>query len=962
MALEEYKRKRDFGKTPEPAGRAVAKAEVAAARAAPLAYVIQKHAARRLHYDFRLELDGVLKSWAVPKGPSLDPGEKRLAVHVEDHPIEYGGFEGVIPEGQYGGGTVMLWDRGVWAPLDADPEAAYRKGNLKFALDGEKLHGHWVLVRMGGKAAHDRHENWLLIKERDDTAVPHSGSALVDDNPLSVETGRSMDAIAADRDRVWHSHRAEAEPEPSAAPADAAGASVAKKRARSRKKSAPPIAGARQAPSPERVAPQLATLADAAPTGPEWLHEIKYDGYRLLARIESGEVHLITRGGLDWTAKFPALARALAALELDAALIDGEVVYLEADGTSSFAGLQDKLSTGQTGQLTFFAFDLLYRDGWDLTGAALEERKAALAEIVAPHSAGMLRYSDHQPDRGPEFFRQACSFALEGIVSKRRDRPYRAGRSDEWLKIKCLNREEFVVIGFTDPERSRPGFGALILGYYDPGGVLRYAGRCGTGFNTTQLLTLRPQLDARQRRDPPVTVPKGVPRKGVHWIEPELVAEVQFTGWTGDAMLRHPSFQGLREDKEAREVVQDPASRSADADAPSSGSAPAATRSSKRGPSRSPSPSPTGGEGRGEAAEGQDGGATPLTPGSSPGQALPSRRDKPPALPPKGRRGSAPRTALRTPAGAAAAGAGEGVGARARDGSISFEGVRLTHPDRVLYPDQGITKLDLARYYAAVRDWALPHLARRPLSLVRCPEGQGKECFYQKHATSAVPDVVGRVEIPTGAGTYTYVEDLPGLVAMVQMGVLEIHPWGSTVDKLETPDRITFDFDPDIGLPWERVTAAAIDMREALLGIGLQSFAKTTGGKGLHVVVPLAPKLGWDDVKAFTKWVADRFVAEYPERFTANMAKRARTGRIFIDYLRNGRGATAIGAYSARSRPGAPVSVPLSWEEIEAGVTPDGFTVATVPERLAKLSSDPWAEMAKLRQTIGAAVRRQVGI
>ena len=880
MALEQYQAKRDFRKTPEPAG-----APPRRKKAAPLSFVVQKHAARQLHYDFRLELNGVLLSWAVPRGPSLDPGEKRLAVHVEDHPIEYGGFEGVIPKGQYGGGTVLLWDRGSWTPLDPDPEAAYRKGSLKFRLDGAKLHGNWALVRMGGKAANERHENWLLIKERDPVAAPGSGDALVSDNPLSVATGRSMEAIAAERDRVWDSqHGGEIAEAPKPA-----------------KKSA--LAGAHKRAMPDKVVPQLASQADSPPDGPEWLHEIKYDGYRLLARIEQGRVRLITRNGLDWTRKFPALARALTTLRVDSALIDGEVVALAADGTTSFSELQDRIASDDTGGLVFFAFDLLYRDGYDLTGAVLEDRKAALAEIVPRQAAGMVRYSDHQEGHGPDFFRHACRYRLEGTVAKRRDRPYRPGRSAEWRKIKCAKRDEFVVIGFTEPSGTRHGFGALILGYYDQAGRPCYAGRVGTGFNDAQLGDLRARLEAIGRPDPPADIPKGVPIKGVHWTEPRLVAEVRYSGWTTDAILRHSSFEGLREDKSPVEVVyhyvagSDP--RPADPDRP-------ATRSRTN-----LNPRPLAGEGRVGAGAGAAAGTT-----------------------------------------------------RARDGSISFEGVRLTNPDRVLYPDRGITKLALAQYYAAIKDWALPHLANRPLSLVRCPEGYDKECFYQKHVMAGVPDVVGRVQITEKSSTDTYlvIENAAGLTAMVQLSILEVHPWGSTVAKLETPDRITFDFDPDTGLPWEQVTAAAIEMREALAGIGLKSFVKTTGGKGLHVVVPVTPKLEWDAIKEFARWVAERFVAAYPGRFTSNMAKRARTGRIFIDYLRNGRGATAIGAYSPRARAGAPVSTPLAWEEVENGVKPDAFTVLTVPARLAKLNSDPWAEMPKLRQSISGRVRKEVGI
>ncbi|HVB15596.1 MAG TPA: DNA ligase D [Stellaceae bacterium] len=851
MALEEYQRKRDFRKTPEPAGTARRRK-----KAASLSFVVQKHRATRLHYDFRLEMGGVLLSWAVPKGPSLDPGEKRLAVHVEDHPLDYGGFEGVIPKGQYGGGTVMVWDRGTWTPLEPDPEAALKKGALKFRLDGEKLRGKWALVRMGGKAAGEKHENWLLLKERDDEAVPESGAALVDDNPLSAATGRSMDAIAAARDRVWDISRGEIAGDPIPG---------AKRRAISRPR------GARKRPMPEHLAVQLATAADAAPEGEEWLHEIKYDGYRLLARIEGGAVRLTTRGGLDWTAKFPSLVRALAALPLDGALVDGELVALAADGTTSFGDLQDAIAHGDTAALVYFAFDLLYHDGADLTGAALEDRKAALAALVPDDTTGIVRYSDHQQGRGPDFFRHAGRYYLEGIVSKRRDRPYRPGRSRDWLKIKCHKRDEFVVIGFTEPEGQRHGFGALLLGYYDDQGILHYAGRVGTGFDDAQLGELRQRLDALERPAPQIGLPKGASARGVHWTEPRLVAEVRYANRTVDGILRHAAFLGLRDDKEPEEV-KDP------------------------------------------------------------------------------RRGMAP---------AAATGA-----AKARDGSTGFAGVRLTNPDRVFYPEEGITKLALAQYYAAVADWALPQLAHRPLSLVRCPEGTGGQHFYQKHDMPGFSDVLGRIDIAdkSEAGTYLFVKDLAGLVALVQMGVLEIHPWGSNVAKLETPDRITFDFDPDEGLPWEHVTAAAIDMREALLGIGLESFVKTTGGKGLHVVAPVTPKLGWDQIKEFSRWVAERFVAAHPDRFTANMAKRARRGRIFIDYLRNGRGATAIGAYSPRAREGAPVATPLFWDEVENGVRPQAFTVTTVPTRLAGLKADPWGAMPTVRQSIGARVRREIGI
>jgi DNA ligase D len=510
-------------------------------------------------------------------------------------------------------------------------------------------------------------------------------------------------------------------------------------------------------------------------------------------------------------------------LPVNTALIDGELVRLEPDGTTSFAGLQNAISNGNTAALTFFAFDLLYRDGWDLSGAALEDRKAALAEIIPRNAQGMLRYSDHQIDQGPAFLRQARSYGLEGIISKRRTEPYRPGRSASRLKVKCRNREEFVVVGFTDPERSRQGFGALLLGYYDPERALHYAGRVGTGFSTAQLVELRRQLDDLERAEPAVALPRGVSSRGVHWVESRLVAQVEFATWTADGILRQASFQGLREDKSAREVVIDPQSRTA---------APQAAQ-----------PRKVAARSRQTAAQAAD--------------------------------TSGPQ--------------------RGRDGSLKFEGVRLTHPDHILYPGTALTKLDIARYYAAVAKWALPHLSHRLLTLVRSP-AVGRKTFYQKHIGPEAPDTIRRFEFDDGEGSkiYPYIEDLPGLVALVQMDVVEIHPWGSTIKQLDDPDRVTFDLDADEGLPWQRITEAALRLREALLAIGLKSFAKTTGGKGLHVVVPLAPKLGWDEIRVFAKWVADSFVAQRPEDFTANMAKTARHGRIYIDYLRNGQQSALI--------------------------------------------------------------------
>jgi bifunctional non-homologous end joining protein LigD len=852
MALEEYKRKRDFKKTPEPAGRAHPK------RGGGLRFVIQKHDARRLHYDFRLELGGVMKSWAVPKGPSLDPKEKRLAVHVEDHPLEYNSFEGVIPEGEYGGGTVLLWDRGTWRPaVESDPAEAYAKGSLKFELHGEKLHGRWALVRMGGRANRGGgKENWLLIKERDDTAEYGSGSAVVDDNPRSVESGRTIEEIADQRDRVWRSNRSNGELTPAAVP------------------------GARQGRLPATLAPQLATPETKPPESDAWIHEIKLDGYRILARIEDGRVNLFSRNGLDWTEKFPLLAKAFARLPVRAALVDGEAVALDEDGRSSFQLLQEALSSGKTDEIVYFAFDLVHLDGWNLGEAKLVDRKSLLKPLIASDD-GLVRYSDHQEGNGKAFFNAACEVALEGMIAKQRDAPYRSGRNRAWLKIKCINREDFAVIGWTDPAGARVGLGALVLGYYDAKGRLHYAGRVGTGFGAKLLADLRRQFERQGEIKKPFRQLPADAARGVHWIEPARVAEVQFAGWTRDGVLRHAAFLGLREDKAPNEAVIGPA-------------------------------------------------------GAAPEKAI-ARKKKATAKKTNG-------TAKKKTAPAA----------RAQ--------VRLSNEDKILYPGSGFTKGDLARYYETVAEHALPHLAHRPLTLLRCPEGQGAACFFQKHVGSGVPKAVGTVVVEEREGkdgTYLVIEDAAGLVSLVQMGVLEIHPWGSTVDDVEHPDRLIFDLDPDVGLSWDRIVDAAVGLRDLLADLGLETFAKTTGGKGLHVVLPVKPELGWDDAKRFTKAVAEAFAAAEPEKYTAVMAKRARKDRLFIDYLRNGRGNTAVGAFSTRARPGATVSVPVSWKEVEEGIRSDAFTIESVPARLRKLRKDPWSGWDKAtKQSLVAAMSR----
>ena len=789
MSLAVYHRKRNFRRTAEPRGAA------ASERPAALAYCVQKHAASHLHYDFRLELHGVLLSWAVPKGPCLDPHERRLAVHVEDHPLEYGTFEGEIPKGQYGGGTVLLWDRGEWIP-DGDPEAGYKKGHLKFRLEGRKLRGAWALVRMHG-AAGQNGKNWLLIKENDGQAAPLSRGDILEQRPESVSGG--------------------------------------------------------DAKLPVDVEPQLATLAARVPSGPEWIHEIKFDGYRILAGVADGKATLRTRRGHDWSRRFGAVASALGGLAAKRALLDGEIVALDEKGRSDFQELQNALTAGDSDRLVYCAFDLLFLDGRDLRGFPLLERKAALKKLLAQSgkSAGKdfracVRYTDHVEGQGERFFRHSCKFGLEGVVSKRKDAVYRAGRSDAWTKVKCLREQEFVIGGFTEPAGSRQAFGALVLGVHDARAKgkhdgLRYVGRVGTGFTQASLRELHRKLTALESpRGGFAKPPAGAAARGVHWVRPELVAEIAFSDWTRDGLLRHPSFMGLREDKPAAEVTRE----------------------------------------------------RPLTVDAE----------------------------------------------RIAD-------VKLTHADRVVYPDEGITKRALAEYFVAIADRILPHVAGRPLSVLRCPGGAGKTCFYQKHPGASFPDAV-RI-----GKNYFYVEDAAGLVALVQTGVLELHPWSSRVGDLERPDSMTFDIDPDPGVPWPRVLEAAGEVRDRFAALKRETFVKTTGGKGLHVVVPLKPAAGWTDVKAFAKAFAELMAADYPKRYTAKAAKAARGGRIYVDYLRNERGQTAVAAYSPRARAGAPVSTPLEWSELKPSLKSDHFTVLNLPRRLSS-GRDPWRDFDAARRPL----------
>jgi bifunctional non-homologous end joining protein LigD len=631
------------------------------------------------------------------------------------------------------------------------------------------------------------------------------------------------------------------------------------------------LPGVRKAGLPDFIRPQLATLVNAVPAGDEWLHEIKFDGYRALCRVQAGQVKFFTREGKDWTHRFGKLGGDAAHLPVDQAMLDGEIVVVEKDGATNFQSLQEALSKNKTERLTYFVFDLLHLDGYDLTRAPLLARKNVLAKVLKK-AAGTIRFSDHIVGQGEALYRRACQLGLEGVISKQKESLYRPGRGREWVKTKCHASQEFVVGGFTDPAGSRVGLGALLLGVYNDRGELVYAGRVGTGFTHESLAQLRSRLDRIAVESPPFSnPPRGTARERLHWVRPELVGEIEFSGWTRDGLLRHPSFKGLREDKPAAKII--------------------------------------------------------------------SERPLP-----------------------ASSGSAKSNNGNVHEAVMKIAGIALSHPDRVLYPEQGITKRELALFYEDIAEWILPHLAGRPLTLVRCPEGYQKECFYQKHVGENLPDWVRRVAIKEkgSVGKYVVVDSLPGLISLVQMGVLEIHTWGSRSDRIEQPDRLTFDLDPDPELPWKRMIEAARSLRRMLGGLGLNGFVKTTGGKGLHVVVPIVRKYEWDEIKEFSKRVAGQMTREAPDRYLATMSKARRNGKIFIDYLRNGRGATAVAAYSTRARAGAAVSTPLTWEEVAAGVGPDRFNVRNLRRRLARLKKDPWENYESARRPITAATMKEV--
>jgi bifunctional non-homologous end joining protein LigD len=853
MGLAAYREKRNFALTSEPRGEQK--------RRSGNDFVVQKHDARSLHYDFRLELDGVLLSWSIPKGPSLDPQVKRLALQTEDHPLEYGDFEGVIPAGEYGGGTVLLWDRGTWTP-EGDARQMYERGRLSFELHGQKLQGGFHLVRSGGRGK-GRERSWLFFKSRDAAARPGSDAAILYEQPNSVASGRDLDGIARDPHHVWTSKKGSKTPKVAAREARQATTRLPGRSLEKARPALQPPRGKRSA-LPDFVEPELATLTSAAPEGADWLHEIKLDGYRLLVRIERGRAVLFSRRGNDWTARLPSIASALGALPVESALLDGELVALDERGASDFQRLQNSLDADKDVPLTYFAFDALYLDGFDLRELSLLERKARLREVFHAAQSPRLRLSDHVVGDGPAFFEQACKMGLEGIICKRADAPYVSGRGRAWLKVKCLSVQEFVIGGFTAPAGSRKHLGALLIGVRE-GERLVYAGKVGTGFTQASLTRLAAQLSPLERDTSPfANPPHGADARGVHWVNPELVAQVSFAERTRDGIVRHASFHGLRDDKAPEDV-------------------------------------------RMEKPEGV---AKPVRRGKT----------KPPAAPIE----------------------------------LDFSRLEVTHPDRILYRDQGISKRELMLYYASVARWMLPHVVQRPLMLLRCPEGEGEQCFHQKHPSNGMPKAVQEITVQQKKGPepHLMIADLEGLLGLVQMGALEIHTWGCRAGLLACPDQLVFDLDPDVGLPWERVTEAAFSLRERLEGQGLGAFPKLTGGKGLHVVVPLEPVTPWEVAKQFAKSIADEMARAEPDKYLAVMTKAKRKGKLFIDYLRNAPGATAVCPFSTRARPGAPVAVPISWEELSADLQPDRFNVRNLGQRLKTLREDPWADFDGARANL----------
>lgn len=854
MSLSEYRKKRKFQATPEPSGEAIQPSQDG-----PLRFVVQKHAARQLHYDLRLEYDGVLKSWAVPKGPSLDPTDKRLAIHVEDHPVEYLEFEGVIPAGEYGAGAMMVWDHGTWTPVAEAP--GYEHGQLKFELNGDKLQGRWMLVKTG--RGPDRENQWLLFKERDGAARSVSEINVLEAYPNSVVTGRSLEEIRAENDSSRFQGRVSTSP--STAKSAVAESSLANV-------SPSELPGARKAAMPSSISACLPTSVKEAPRGDAWIHEIKFDGYRMIAFKDARSVRLISRNGRDWTDRFPHIETALRRLPASQAILDGEIVFLGETGVTDFQQLQGAIRGRDRATLRYVVFDMMFADGWDLTSVPLLERKRCLESQWRRLPAGTpIDYSEHLDADGPLVFQQICQLGAEGIISKRRNGTYVSGRSDQWVKVKSVQSDDFLIGGYTESTVDRRQIGALHIGYFDEENQLRYAGRVGTGFAESTLTELYEQLQPLRQKSCPFTdfsADSATKRKSV-WVDPQLIAEVEYGNFTRDGRVRFARFKGLRDDLPETEVL----------------------------------------------------GATAIAT---------TETEEPILLP------------IELPDG--------------------LRDLTLTHPDRILFPQSGTTKLGLASYYAQVARWMLPHLVGRPLSLLRGPKGSGDKCFFQKRPPAGLPDVVRRVFLGEAfkPSTAMVIEDLTGLLALVQFGVLEFHIWQARCDRIDRPDRVVFDLDPDTDLPWSRVVEAGRMLHEMLTELGLHAFANVTGGKGLHVVVPIQRRTSWEMTKSFSEQVAIRLQTRSPGRFTTNISKRARSGKIFIDYLRNSKSATAIAPFSTRANASPTVAMPVHWHELEHLSGGHPFTIDTALRRLGNLGEDPWAEYFEVRQAITRRVFDQL--
>jgi bifunctional non-homologous end joining protein LigD len=845
--LKHYRQKRDFTTTLEPSGDTAGVA--GSAPSGELRFVVQKHDATRLHFDFRLELDGVLKSWAVTKGPSADPADKRLAVRVEDHPLDYGEFEGTIPEGQYGGGTVMLWDQGTWEPV-GDPHEGLEGGDLKFKLNGKRMKGEWVLVHMKGrdqKTGHGPRENWLLIKHKDNHASGED--ALTEKFTTSVETGRDIAGIAKGL--------------------------KSRKKAAKNKPDAQVWTGGKSVILPEFREPQLATLVDEIPEGDGWLFEVKYDGYRAVAAVAGPEVRLYTRNANDWTTQFKRLVEPLSKLTKGSLLLDGEICAIK-DGRTDFSTLKDALSSG--GDLVYFVFDLLEQDGENHDKLPLVERKARLETLLKRADSPSLQYSEHIVGHGQKVFAAMRDAHQEGVIAKRATAPYRHERTRDWLKIKVINRQEFVIGGWR-PSDKKATFASLLLGTWE-GDKLVYRGRVGTGFNADSAGELQKALDGLALAKPAFAeVPRDVARHA-EWVEPNLVAEIDFTELTPDGHLRHPSFVGLRSDKPAKQVKLE----------------------------------------------------TATAPKTS---------------------GKAPKRAAKLASMQLTDDMGSAVAERL--------GVKLTNPSRPVMPDETVTKGQIVAYYEAVGERMLAHMARRALSLVRVPHGQRP--FFQKHDSGGFPEALKHVQIELKESEkedHFYVTDLSGIVGGVQMSTLEFHIWGSRIDKLEQPDRIIFDIDPDEGLDFGNVRDAARHIRGVLKEWGLESVPMVTGGKGIHVIAPLTPRARWPEVKAFCRFLADHLAETEPDHFTSNIRKEKRKGRMFVDCLRNERGSTAVAPFSTRARPGIPCAVPVAWDELDDLKQANAFTLDTAAAKARE--REPWPDYFKLRQSITKATLKKAGI